>query len=435
MMPAPSIVLTRGNGMSYSILQHDQILNRWKNVHGDIGLYIHNPFCSSICSFCSYRGVPYKQPEFGRYYTEYLPKQIKSYQSVLESQSIKSLFFGGGTPSLVEPNMLESIFEQIPNFQTIPSKIFEFHPGIFYLDHIPLLNKYNFHTILCVQTFEENLLKKMNRPAYSFETVKELRKKFNNGYVLLDLIAFTHEPLGTEIFFGDIHKSMMIQPDEISIAFDFRYRDNQDLDKYAQVLAVALNMYSYFIEGVDLDNKKYEERVSTIRSLLDREDFSRVLRIIRRDVGMDKYRIAMSQVYNIMTYNLASKSSDFSTLGIGSFNNPCMDTFSVINNDLVYIESNENWQPKYYEVYDETKQKQLPELIDEFYEIIKPAGKIPANIEFGFKPMVFIDYKGKYQTFTKKLVHSIKPRDGMREDSECMGFIKKVNGIMAARDA
>ena len=74
-----------------------------------LGLYVHIPFCRSICSFCPYCKVLFSQEACQRY-VDSLLKEIRMTGSRLtEKKKVTSLYFGGGTPVLAAPCLNEII--------------------------------------------------------------------------------------------------------------------------------------------------------------------------------------------------------------------------------------------------------------------------------------------------------------------------------------
>ena len=69
------------------------------------GLYIHIPFCSSICNYCNFNRVLF-DAELKRQYVDALVLEI---QRAAEDIVVDSVFFGGGTPSLLEPAEVERV--------------------------------------------------------------------------------------------------------------------------------------------------------------------------------------------------------------------------------------------------------------------------------------------------------------------------------------
>ncbi|MBI5815222.1 MAG: radical SAM family heme chaperone HemW [Nitrospinae bacterium] len=75
-----------------------------------LGLYIHIPFCRHKCFYCDFHSVPGKDELIGGYITAVI-KEIQSRASMAINRKIGSIFFGGGTPSLLSPEHAEAILD------------------------------------------------------------------------------------------------------------------------------------------------------------------------------------------------------------------------------------------------------------------------------------------------------------------------------------
>jgi len=74
-------------------------------------VYIHIPFCLSKCPYCDFFSIPVTDRCVHDKYTDYLLKEISNYDSVI-SDELDSLYFGGGTPSLLESEILSEIISR-----------------------------------------------------------------------------------------------------------------------------------------------------------------------------------------------------------------------------------------------------------------------------------------------------------------------------------
>ncbi|MCS7296600.1 MAG: radical SAM family heme chaperone HemW [Bacteroidia bacterium] len=82
----------------------------------DIGLYIHIPFCRRACHYCDFYFTP--RSSLMEAYVEALLKEMQLYHPLLEKVRIRTLFFGGGTPSWLPLNLYQKIFDHLMKFQT-----------------------------------------------------------------------------------------------------------------------------------------------------------------------------------------------------------------------------------------------------------------------------------------------------------------------------
>jgi oxygen-independent coproporphyrinogen-3 oxidase len=79
-----------------------------------IGLYIHVPFCIKKCLYCDFTSYPAGGPAVENY-LESLVREINLYGSALadEDKIISSLFFGGGTPTILPAAMLKTVLDEV----------------------------------------------------------------------------------------------------------------------------------------------------------------------------------------------------------------------------------------------------------------------------------------------------------------------------------
>src|SRR3982751_3434774 len=67
-----------------------------------LGLYLHVPFCSSICNYCNFNRGLFESGLKDRYVAA-LEQEIRTYAAAHSGARADTIFFGGGTPSLLEP--------------------------------------------------------------------------------------------------------------------------------------------------------------------------------------------------------------------------------------------------------------------------------------------------------------------------------------------
>ncbi len=94
----------------------------------NLGLYVHIPFCKSICSFCPYCKVRYEQGLCDRYVDALIREIHMVGAGYPEKKRVTSLYFGGGTPALVAdrlPQIIEALRE---HFDITEGIGLELHP-------------------------------------------------------------------------------------------------------------------------------------------------------------------------------------------------------------------------------------------------------------------------------------------------------------------
>ena len=80
--------------------------------HGGFGLYIHWPFCASKCPYCDFNSHVAAEIDQAAWARAYL-SEIDRIAMETEGRVLNSVFFGGGTPSLMDPDLVSSVLERI----------------------------------------------------------------------------------------------------------------------------------------------------------------------------------------------------------------------------------------------------------------------------------------------------------------------------------
>lgn len=86
-----------------------------KNV---LGVYIHIPFCVKKCRYCDFLSGPATE-EIQKKYVETLLKEMEGYGKLLGSRKIETIFFGGGTPSILDGRKILEIMDRLRSFGSL----------------------------------------------------------------------------------------------------------------------------------------------------------------------------------------------------------------------------------------------------------------------------------------------------------------------------
>ena len=78
----------------------------------ELELYLHIPFCIRKCKYCDFLSAPASGQERQRY-VESLCRNIRAYSAPAKAYNVVSIFMGGGTPSILEPEQIEVIFRAV----------------------------------------------------------------------------------------------------------------------------------------------------------------------------------------------------------------------------------------------------------------------------------------------------------------------------------
>jgi len=106
-------------------LSNDKITNAAdiRPFAGEFSLYIHIPFCKSICHFCMLRRGAKAVKEVPQLFIEYIIKDIISHRKQFEKSSINAIYFGGGTPSMLSSKQFEDILTAVHDNYSVSKKV------------------------------------------------------------------------------------------------------------------------------------------------------------------------------------------------------------------------------------------------------------------------------------------------------------------------
>lgn len=157
------------------------------------GIYLHIPFCVSRCSYCDFYSTT--ELDLRDKFTQALVEEIRLFgEQVKERYKIDTIYFGGGTPSLLSARQMENIFRQINStFEIIENSeiTLEANPGTIDLEYIKEYRNMGINRIsFGVQSFDDKELKILNRIHSSKEAIESYHKIREIGFdnVSLDLI-------------------------------------------------------------------------------------------------------------------------------------------------------------------------------------------------------------------------------------------------------
>ena len=184
------------------------------------GLYIHIPFCKVKCIYCDFYSITKKEDQIP-IFTDCLIKEIDSYKHYTGKWNFDTIFFGGGTPSILPAKYLEKILEKLDNtFNTssVTEITLEANPGEAPLNHLKDIKSLGINRLsMGFQSFNNNILKLLGRLHESkdcFKTFNNARKAgFEN--INADMI-FNIPGLSLKKWTKDLNRLIDLEPEHIS---------------------------------------------------------------------------------------------------------------------------------------------------------------------------------------------------------------------------
>ena len=83
-----------------------------------LAIYIHWPFCKIKCPYCDFNSYKRERINQSHWLRAYL-KSLELWSSRLDKREICSIFFGGGTPSLLDPSFVATVLQKIDSLWNI----------------------------------------------------------------------------------------------------------------------------------------------------------------------------------------------------------------------------------------------------------------------------------------------------------------------------
>lgn len=151
--------------------------------------YIHIPFCNNICSYCDFCKVFYNK----KWINDYLNALELEIKTNYKGETLDTIYIGGGTPSSLDINELNKLFDILKIFKLNKTYEFTFECNIedITIDKIKILkeNKVN-RLSIGVQSFNEKHIKLLNRHHTKEEVFEKIELLKTNGFdnINIDLI-------------------------------------------------------------------------------------------------------------------------------------------------------------------------------------------------------------------------------------------------------
>lgn len=190
----------------------------------EVSLYVHLPFCESLCTFCGCHKRITKNHDVEQPYIDAVIKEWELYRSAgLENSQIKELHFGGGTPTFFAADELVRLVKSLFNNEKIdPSQVdmgFEAHPNNTSEEHLTKLYSLGFRRLsLGVQDYNPNVQKAINRiqPFSQVKKVHDLARQVGYTSISHDLVFGLPKQSLSDILFT-VEKTLELRPDRISL--------------------------------------------------------------------------------------------------------------------------------------------------------------------------------------------------------------------------
>ena len=194
-----------------------------------MSLYVHIPFCRSKCAYCNFFSVATKHRSDEVILS--IIKELSLQRHFLQGEKIETIYFGGGTPSVIEAEQLFTVLDAIYNMFSVADNAevtIEINPDDASPDYIAKLSERFNRLSIGIQSFVEedlSLLGRKHQPKHALAAISNARKAgFKN--INIDLIYGISE--NHENFLKTLNTALAFNPEHIS-AYSLTVEENTRL--------------------------------------------------------------------------------------------------------------------------------------------------------------------------------------------------------------
>ncbi|MGI6509463.1 MAG: radical SAM family heme chaperone HemW [Erysipelotrichaceae bacterium] len=188
------------------------------------GLYVHIPFCNSICGYCDFARTKYNSVLADKYLS-HLEKEL----SEIKQDSFYTVYIGGGTPTSLNEKQLERLLKMLSGFTIDQEYTVEINPENFNMEKALLIKRYGVNRVsIGVQTFDEGLLAHMGR--------KHTNADVKNALKYLDEVGIYNRSIDLIFGFKTQTLSNVLTDLQKAVRLDITHISIYDLEIYPQTI-------------------------------------------------------------------------------------------------------------------------------------------------------------------------------------------------------
>ena len=156
----------------------------------NLAIYVHIPFCKQKCKYCDFTSFVNLESRVSQYVTALL-KEIREYSSAKKGYIVTSVYFGGGTPSFIDENLIEKIYNEIKDNYVLNDDIevtIEANPGTISIEKLKKYHDIGFNRIsFGVQSLSDKLLKEIGRVHTASDAIEGFYMARDAGFINISL--------------------------------------------------------------------------------------------------------------------------------------------------------------------------------------------------------------------------------------------------------
>ena len=190
-----------------------------------VGVYVHIPFCERVCPYCDFAVVAARslRPAEEARYVDALLRELEARHGAFAGRSLASLYFGGGTPSLLQPASIARIASVVreafaPGDSPSIEVTLEVNPSTVERERLPGFREAGVNRIsLGIQSFDDEVLRRLGRAHRADEGRRTLRACREAGFEAVSIDLIFSAPAQTRAGFErDLAEAIACAPEHVS---------------------------------------------------------------------------------------------------------------------------------------------------------------------------------------------------------------------------
>ncbi len=272
------------------------------------GIYIHVPYCKTRCIYCDF----FTQTNTGTRldYVSAVCRELELRQNYIKEEIVRTIYFGGGTPSLLSIADFERIFNTIYNIFEVNEDAeitLEANPDDLSAEYLEQFNCLPFNRIsIGIQSFNDEELKFINRRHSAKEAMDAVKRAQVSGF----------ENISIDLMYGLPNQSMEVWKKNLATAISL---DVQHISSYHLIYEEGTKLYRLFRKG---EVKEVEEDLSL-------DMFSTMIDSLTK-AGYEHYEISNFARYGLYSRHNTSYWQGVKYLGVG----PAAHSFDGVDRAL-----------------------------------------------------------------------------------------------------
>ena len=298
-------------------------------------IYLHIPFCKQKCSYCNFHfstSFSLKDEMLSA-----IKKEIQLRHNELENKTLKSLYFGGGTPSVLSVDEIKSLIDEIQKYFSFDENIeitLESNPDDLNKNFLKELSQTEINRLsIGTQSFFDEDLKLMNRAHNASEAESSIKRAQDFGLVNISIDLIYGSPTSNfEIWKDNLSKTIELQVPHVS-SYALTVEPKTALEKW--------------IENGKIRSPEETEQNQEFYYMKD----------FLKDNGFDHYEISNFGKPGFHSKHNSAYWKSEPYLGIGpsahSYNGHLERSWNIANNPIYIKNLNQNILPKEKEILKE----------------------------------------------------------------------------------